>query len=30
MQAEGTGEQGAEEDVFMYKGGSNRILVKII
>jgi hypothetical protein len=29
-QAEGIGEQDAEEDVFIYKGGSNRILVKII
>ena len=30
MQAEDIGEQDAEEDVLIYKGGSNRILVKIV
>jgi hypothetical protein len=30
MQAEGTAEQNAEEDVLTYKGESNRILEKII
>jgi len=30
MQAEGTGKLDAEEDVLTYKGGSNRMLTKII
>jgi hypothetical protein len=29
MQAEAIGEQDAEADVLIYKGGSNRILAKI-
>jgi hypothetical protein len=30
MEADGTGKQDAEEDVLTYKGGSNKILEKII
>ena len=30
MQVEDIGEQDAEEDVLIYKGGNNRILVEII